>query len=187
MAHPNQTFIEEAVTAIRGCWALVTGQRDVAAYFDFSQRGLIGSLIAALIAVLLAGFGPFLFGASLPPGMATQSVIVNGTLFLAQAAMAWIVLRQMGRQDGFVPYLVASNWITLASGALLLVSTLFGEAGMVILLVVVVLALITFINIGRYIVTLKPIQIGLLFVSQAVGVFLALGVTVLFLPPPPMP
>lgn len=187
MAHPKQTFIEEAVTAFRGCWSLVTGRRDVARYFDFSQRGLIGSLIAVLIAILLAGFGPMLFGASIPAGMPTQSVIVNGALFVAQAAMAWIVLRQMGRQDGFVPYLVASNWITLMSGLLVLVSVLFGELGMVVLMVIVVLALITFVNIGRFIVTLKPMQIGLLFISQAVGVFLALGIVSILLPPPPLP
>ena len=47
-------------------------------------------------------------------------------------------------------------------------------------------ALLTFINIGRFIVTLKPIQIGLLFVSQAVGVFLALAVLAVLLPMPPV-
>ena len=182
MAYPNQTFIEEIVNAARGCWALVIGRQDVASYFDFSQRGLIGSLIAVLIAILLAAFGPMLTGVTMPSGMPTQSVIVNGALFFAQAAMAWIVLRQMGRQDGFVPYLVASNWVTLFSGTLLLISTLFGEIGIGILLAVVVLALLTFINIGRFIVTLKPIQIGLLFISQAVGVFLALGIVAILLP-----
>ncbi len=183
MAYPNQTFIDETINAARGCWALVVGRRDVASYFDFSQRGLIGSLIAVLIAILLAAFGPMLTGVALPAGMPTQSAIVNGALFFAQAAMAWIVLRQMGRQDGFVPYLVASNWVTLVSGTLLLISTLLGAVGMGILLVVVVLALLTFVNIGRFIVTLKPIQIGLLFISQAVGVFLALGLVAILLPP----
>ena len=90
----------------------------------------------------------------------------------------------MGRQDGFIPYLVASNWVTLMSAVLLLISTLFGEAGLVILLAVAIVALLTFVNIGRFIVTLPPLQIALLFVSQAVGVFLALGLVALFLPPP---
>jgi hypothetical protein len=88
----------------------------------------------------------------------------------------------MGRQDGFIPYLVASNWVTLFSAVLLLISTLFGEAGIVLLLGIAIVALLTFINIGRFIVTLTPLQIGLLFVSQAVGVFLALGIVALFLP-----
>ncbi|PXA97372.1 hypothetical protein DMC47_14125 [Nostoc sp. 3335mG] len=169
---------------MRGCIALITGKRDASSYFDFSQRGLIGSLIAVLAAMLLAGFGPLLFGFNVPAGSATQSIVVNAILFVAQAGMAYIVLRQMGRQDGFLPYLVASNWVTLLSAVLLLVSTLFGEAGLILLLGIVIVALLTFINIGRFIVTLAPLQIALLFVSQAVGVFLALGIVAVFLPAP---
>lgn len=184
MAQPNSPFFEEAASAARGCVALITGKRDASIYFDFSQRGLVGSLIAALVAILLAGFGPVLVGLDLPAGTATQSVVVNAVLFVAQAGMAAIVLRQMGRQDGFIPYLVASNWVTLLSAVLLLISTLFGGIGLVILLAIAVMALLTFINIGRFIVTLAPLQIGLLFISQAVGVFLALGIVALFLPAP---
>lgn len=184
MAQPNSPFFEEAANASRGCIALITGKRDASIYFDFSQRGLVGSLIAALVAILLAGFGPVLVGLDLPAGTATQSVVVNAVLFVAQAGMAAIVLRQMGRQDGFIPYLVASNWVTLLSAVLLLISTLFGGIGLVILLAIAVMALLTFINIGRFIVTLAPLQIGLLFISQAVGVFLALGIVALFLPAP---
>lgn len=184
MAQPNSPFFDEAANAIRGCIALVTGKREASSYFDFSQRGLIGSLIAVLAAMLLAGFGPLVLGISMPPGTATQSIIVNAVLFVAQALMAMIVLRQMGRQDGFIPYLVASNWVTLMSAVLLLISTLFGEAGLVILLAVAIVALLTFVNIGRFIVTLPPLQIALLFVSQAVGVFLALGLVAMFLPAP---
>ncbi len=184
MAQPNSPFFEEAASAARGCVALITGKRDASVYFDFSQRGLVGSLIAALVAILLAGFGPVLVGLDLPAGTATQSVVVNAVLFVAQAGMAAIVLRQMGRQDGFIPYLVASNWVTLLSAVLLLISTLFGGIGLVILLAIAVMALLTFINIGRFIVPLAPLQVGLLFISQAVGVFLALGIVALFLPAP---
>lgn len=186
MPQTPQTFIEEAVNAARGFVALVTGKRDASTYFDFSSRGLVGSLMAVLIAMLMAGFGPMLMGVPVPAGAPTQSIVINGVLFAAQAGMAWIVLRQMGRQDGFVPYLVASNWVTLASGLLLLISTLFGDAGLVLLLAIVVIALLTFVNIGRFIVTLSALQIGLLFISQTVGVFLALALVALFLPAPPM-
>ncbi|UXN73914.1 hypothetical protein N8D56_00535 [Devosia sp. A8/3-2] len=151
---------------------------------DFSQRGLIGSLIATTIAIGLAGFGPVLIGVPLPSGAATQSIVVNAVLFAAQAATGFLALRQMGRQDGFIPYLVASNWVTPASAVLLLLSTLLGPLGVVILALVVIPALATFINIGRFIVTLTPLQIGVLFVSQAVGVFLAPAVVaILFVPP----
>lgn len=184
MAQSSQTFFEEASSAARGCWALITGRRDVAEYFDFSQRGLVGSLIAVVLALGIAGFGPILLGLPVPQGAATQSIVMNGALFFTQAAMAYIVLRQMGRQDGFIPYLVASNWVTMLSAVLLLLSLLFGEAGLVVLLAIVIVALLTFINIGRYIVTLRPMQIALLFVSQAVGVFLAIGIVALLLPMP---
>lgn len=184
MPQSSPTFIEEALNAVRGCWALVIGRRDAGAWFDFSQSGLIGSLIAVLLALGLAAFGPMLFGVPVPAGAPTQSIFMNAALFIAQAGMAFVVLRQMGRQDGFVPYLVASNWVTLVSGVLLLLSLPLGEAGMVVLLAIVIMALTTFINIGRFIVTLKPMQIVLLFISQGVGVFLALGILVLILPVP---
>lgn len=179
----HSSFFDEIMNAARGCWGLVLGRRDVASWFDFSQRGLLGSLIGVLLAMLIAGFGPMLLGLNIPSGAPTQSIVVNAVLFVAQAGMAWIVLRQMGRQDGFVPYLVASNWVTFVSAILLLVSTLFGEAGLIILAAVAIFAILTFINIGRFIVTLSPLQIALLFVSQAVGVFVALAVIVLMLPP----
>ena len=184
MAQPTTTFLDELMAAARGCVALLLGRREASSYFDFSQRGLVGSLIATVIAVGLAGFGPLLTGIPLPAGAVTQSIIVNAALFLAQAATAFVALRQMGRQDGFIPYLVASNWVTLASALLLLLSIMLGSAGIIILVLVVVLALATFINIGRFIVTLTPLQIGILFISQAVGVFLALAVVAVILGPP---
>jgi hypothetical protein len=175
--------MQEMMTAMRGCVALVTGKRDAPSYFDFSQRGLVSSLIAVLIAVILAGFGPLLVGGG-APGSATQSIIVNVVLFLAQAGTGFIALRTMGRSDGFVPYLTATNWVTLASSALLLVSTLLGALGLVVLLVVLVMALTTFVNIGRFVVTLQPLQIGILFVSQAVGVFFAMALIAVMLGAP---
>ncbi len=184
MAQPSPTFFEEALNALRGCVALVTGQRDVARYFDFSLPGLVGSFIAVALAVLIAGFGPMLVGIPVRAGEPTSSIILQIVLFAAQAGTAWLVLRQLGRLDGFVPYLVASNWVTLASGMLVLISVFFGQLGLALLFVIAVIALLTFINVGRYIVTLKPMQILLLFVSQAVGLFIALAVVSVFIPPP---
>lgn len=183
MAQPTTTFLDELKAAARGCFALLVGNRQAPSFFDFSQRGLVGSLIAVMLGIALAGFGPWLTGVEMPPGAASQSIMVNFALFVAQAATAWIALRQMGRQDGFVPYLVASNWVTLVSAVLLLLSTLLGPLGLAILGLVVIVALATFINIGRFIVTLTPLQIGILFLSQAVGVFLALGVMALIMAP----
>lgn len=184
MAKTTATFLEELKAAMRGCIALVTGKTDAPAYFDFSQRGLVSSLIAVVLGIALAGFGPLLMGVPLPGGAATQSIIINAVLFIVQAGTAYIALRQMGRQDGFLPYLVASNWVTLISALLLLLSTLLGPLGLIILIGVVIVAIATFINIGRLIVTLTPIQIGILFVSQAVGVFIALAIVAVIIGPP---
>lgn len=187
MAQPHSAFFDEAANAVRGCIALVMGRRESSSYFDFSQRGLVGSLIAVLVAMLLAGFGPLLLGVPSPRGAATQSIVINAVLFVTQALTAYAALRQMGRQDGFIPYLVASNWVTLVSAILLLLSAVFGPIGIVILLATAVVAILTFINIGRLIVTLAPLQIGLLFLSQAVGVFIALALVTVLLPAPITP
>ena len=103
---------------------------------------------------------------------------------LASVGFDSTALRQMKRADGYVPYLVASNWITLMSAVLLLLSTLLGPLGIIVLIGVVVVAITTFINIGRLIVTLTPLQIGILFISQAVGVFIALAIIAVVLGPP---
>lgn len=181
MAQPTPTFIEELTAAARGCLALLTGNRQAPSFFDFSQRGLVSSLIAVLLGVALAGFGPLLIGSPMPPGTASQSVIINLVLFVAQAGTAWVALRQMGRLDGYVPYLVASNWVTLATAVLMLLSTLLGALGLIMLVLVVILAIASFVNIGRFVVTLAPLQIGILFLSQAVGVFLALAIVAMLI------
>ncbi|WP_268904374.1 hypothetical protein [Devosia aurantiaca] len=36
MAYQNQTFIEEAVNAARGCWALIIGRADAARAISIS-------------------------------------------------------------------------------------------------------------------------------------------------------
>ena len=181
MAQSTPTFFDEIYAAGQGCIALLTGNRKAPSFFDFSRRGLVSSLIAVLLGVTLAGFGPLILGEPLPRGAATQSIIINLVLFVAQAATAWVALRQMGRLDGYVPYLVASNWVTLASAIMMVLSVMLGPLGVLMLILVVILAITSFINIGRFVVTLAPLQIGILFVSQAVGVFLALGIVAMLI------
>ena len=176
MARPTATFLDEMTNAFRGCYALLVGNRQASTYFDFSPKGLVGSLIGVVVAIGLNAFGPMLLGFSLPPGLATQSVVISVAMFLAQAGTAFLALRQMGRQDGYLPYLVASNWVTLVTGILALVATLLGNLGVVVLLLILILAISSFINVGRYIVTLTWMQIALLFVSQVVGVLLAAAI-----------
>lgn len=177
------TILDEFVAAMRGCVALVMGRREAPSYFDFSQKGLVGSLIAVVLAIGLTGYWPLLTGVPLPPGSATQSILMNTVLFIAQAGTAFLALRQMGRQDGFIPYMVASNWVTLLVALISPFTFLLGPAGLLVVLLVVVVALSTFINVGRLVVTLKPLQIGLLFLSQAVGVVFAIVLLGLILGP----
>lgn len=169
----------------RGVLALVMGDRKAAGYFDFSERGLVGSFIAFLA---VAGFNaalPGLLGAEGPTASAFRSIVMIAVLFAFQIGFSAIVLRQLKRLDGLVPYIVADNWatffITLASSVL----AIFGMTGDVALIVVGILVIIVEINIARLIVTLSPLQIAMFLIAQLVGVSIGLIVVGLLLPLPP--
>jgi hypothetical protein len=187
LAQPTTTFLDELIAAARGCIALLLGRREAPSYFDFSQRGLVGSFIALLIAITFNGVLSTLAAPPELPSSISLSILLGLAAYVGQAGAAWLALRQMGRQDGFVPYIVASNWVALAIIVLLLMSMALGPLGIVILAVVFVLALASFINIGRFIVTLTPLQIGLLFLAEAAGFFVMLTIIAVMLPIPVSP
>ena len=172
MAQKTASFLDELTSAARGCVALLTGNRQAASYFDFSQRGLVSSVIAVIIGVIVAAYGPMLLGFDQPAGVATQIVLANVGVFAVQARVAYMVLRQIGRLDGFIPYLVASNWVALLTAVTLFIAPLLGGLGMVMLVVVLIGTLVVFVNIGRLIVTLTPMQIFLLCVAQVAAVLI---------------
>jgi len=165
----SSTFLDELVNAARGCFALLTGNREAPSSFDFSQRGLIGSLIAFVIGSTLGAYGSQLFGIETAPGVATQAMILGGILFLIQIGISYLVLRQMGRLDGFVPFLVADNWATLFTSILSLVLIRFGGPSDLVIVAIGIVVIIVEINIARLIVTLAPLQIALFIVAQVVG------------------
>ncbi len=169
MSQKSSTFLDELVNAARGCFALLTGNRQAATHFDFSHRGLAGSFIAFVIASALGAFGSQLFGIQSPPGAATQAMLLGGILFLIQLAVSYLVLRQMGRLDGFVPFLVADNWATFFTSILSLVLLLFGGPAEVIIIAIGIVVIIVEINIARLIVTLAPLQIALFIIAQLVA------------------
>jgi len=173
--------------AAQGFVALITGNRGAASYFDFSQRGLIGSFIALLLAAAINAFAPGLFGMPGPPGAATYSIILAGALFAVQVGVIHLVLRQMGRLDGFLPYLVADNWVGLFISLLTLLMLVVLRAGDFGILLVGLLAIVVEVNIARLIVTLAPMQvvlfIGAQIAAQLVGVLL-LGTFLPSAPPP---
>lgn len=174
MPQESSTFIDELIDAARGCFALLRGKSEAANYFDFSQRGLIGSFIAFLIASAMGAFGAQLFGAQGAPGAATQALILGGILFVVQLGVSYLVLRQMGRTDGFVPFIVADNWATFFTSILSLVLVLFGGPNDAVILAIGVVVIIVEINIARRVVTLAPAQIAIFIVAQVAASALGL-------------
>lgn len=181
----NTTLIEEMLAAGRGVLALIVGDRKVPAYFDFSDRGLVGSFIAFIAVAGVNATLPALLGATGPAASIFRSTLMIAVLFAFQIGFAAIVLRQLKRLDGLVPYMVADNWatffVTLGSSLLAVV----GLTGEMALVVIGILVIIIEINIARLIVTLSPLQIAMFLVAQLVGVSIGLLVVGMLLPLPP--
>lgn len=165
----QSTIIQELGAAARGSVALVLGDRRAAGYFDFSPRGVAGSFIAFLAATLFNALLPLLLGAEPEPGGITKSLVLVAILFAFQVGFSALVLRQLGRLDGLMPYLVADNWATFFITALAALLTVVNIAGDFALVLVAILVIVVEINIARLIVTLSPLQIAMFIVAQLVG------------------
>jgi hypothetical protein len=180
----QSTFIEELMAAGRGVMGLLIGDRRSGTYFDFSRRGLAGSFIAFLAVTGLNAALPVILGMKDAGGIA-RSVIMVAILFALQLAFSAIVLRQLKRMDGLLPYLVADNWatffLTLISGAL----AAAGINGDPVLIVLAIVVIIIEVNIARLIVTLSPLQIAMFLIAQLVGVSIGLALIGFTFPLPP--
>jgi hypothetical protein len=180
----QSTFLEELMAAGRGVMALVIGDRQAGSYFDFSQRGLAGSFIAFLAITALNATLPVILGIRDSGGIA-RSILMVAILFALQLGCSAIVLRQLKRMDGLIPYLVADNWatffLTLISGAL----AAAGIDGDPVLIVLAIVVIVIEVNIARLIVTLSPLQIAMFLVAQLVGVSIGLAIIGLTFPLPP--
>ncbi|UJW84894.1 hypothetical protein [Devosia sp. SL43] len=192
MAQPNSTLFDELKAAARGCLALLVGDRQSSSYFDFSLRGLVGSFIAFLLVTLATAFLlPLLLGGVNPPGEATRGIISTLLLLAVKDGAAWLFLRQNGRLDGFVPLLVADNWVNVF-GAIIgaIVAAVAGPSD-IVLLGMGLMVIIIEVNIARLIVTLSAWQIAIFIVIQlvasSVGVFLLFAFGILVLPEAPLP
>jgi hypothetical protein len=171
------------LAAARGIAAVTIGDTRAAAYFDFSPRGLVGSFIAFLVATAFSAYLPHLTGAS--PGVPTSRLLLMaGLLFAVQLGFSALVLRQLKRLDGFVPYLVADNWATFFVTAVSSLLTILGFSGDAAVLLVGILVLVIEINIARLVVGLKGWQIAMLLVAQLVGVGFGLLLVGLVVPIP---
>lgn len=179
MPAPNSNFVDEARAAARGVFALVMGDRGASRHFLFTEAGLVSSFIAVLIVtgiqlVLTAAVGSGSMLASL-----VQSVIIYGATLGASA----LYLRQIGRWDALVPFVVTVNWSNAILSMIMLVTVMLGLGFLV--LVFLIVGIVLSINIARLVMTLKPVQIVLLILAQAVGLILALILIVLLFPPTP--
>lgn len=174
---PNRatTIFEETSAAARGLAALVVGDRRAPGYFDFSERGLAGSFIAFLAATVFSAYLPVLTGNTSDSGTPTSRLLLMAMfLFVVQLGASALVLRQLHRLDGFIPYLVADNWATFFVTVISSILLVFGVSEYVVSLVVGLFVLVIEINIARLILTLRTWQIVLFLVAPLVAVSIGL-------------
>ena len=161
------------------------GDRSAPSYFDFSLRGLAGSAIAFLLATVVNAYLPALLGLGAEAGSVVRGLLMVALLLALQIGFAAIVLRQLKRLDGLVPYLVADNWVTFFITLLSTGLMLAGVSGDVIIISIGILVIVVEINIARLIVTLAPLQIAMLLIAQLVGVSIGLLFIGIIMPIPP--
>lgn len=182
MPERSNDIWNEVSAAGRGVLALLIGNRQASSYFDFSTRGLVGSFIAFLVVTFATALLPLLLGIPGANGSVFRAVATVVILFGFQIGFSAILLRQLKRLDGLVPYIVADNWasffLTIASTAL----GLFGIGGEFLIIVVGIVVIIIEVNIARLIVTLSAWQIAMFLVAQLVGVSIALIVVGVIFP-----
>lgn len=175
MPQEQRNFIEEAVAAARGVAGLVVGNREVERWFNLTPHGLIGSLIALLAVTGISAVLPMVMG---HPGAVLRGLAGYGLLLALQVACSAIVLWQVKRLDGFMPYLTAANWASVYVTVISTALNLVGVSDEFLSLPLAVLVIVIAVNIGRLIVKLPPLQVAMFVIAQTVGAVigtLALG------------
>ncbi|WP_439600930.1 hypothetical protein [Devosia sp.] len=181
MPERSNDIWNEVASAARGVAALVIGDRRAASYFDFSDRGLVGSFIAFLVVALINTGVPLILGIPGMSGTVFRAIATVVIVLALQIGAAAIVLRQLKRPDALVPYIVADNWatffLTIATTAL----GLTGIGGELLLVVTGIVIIIVMVNLARLILTLTAWQIVTFLVAQLISGIVALMVlTVVF-------
>ena len=176
MPESNTTIVEETRAAARGLLALITGDRGASRFFNFTQAGLVTSFIAVLAVTALT----LVATAALGQGHIFASLVQTVILYAAVLGTSAIYLRQIGRRDALVPYVVTINWANAILSLVMLVALLLGLSFLSILFLVI--GLVVTINIARLVMTLKPLQIVLLIIAQAVGLVAAVLLLALIFP-----
>ena len=106
-------------------------------------------------------------------------------IYAAPVLFGALVLRQNRRMDALVPFLVGYNWANFF-GTLILEALLAAGIGGGLPVIVIGIALIVVeVNIGRFVMTLAPLQIAALLIAQIVGICLASLLLLWMFPPTP--
>lgn len=150
------------------------GRQDAPRHFDFSLRGVVGSFIALVLAVAVSVFGPQALGMGGPSGAAAAMALLSVLLFAVQIGAAYFVLAMLGRLDGFLPYLVADNWVNFFVSLIGALSIVLLGGSDIMLFVVGIISLVIEVNIARRIVTLAPMQVVMFIVAQVAAQLLGL-------------
>lgn len=182
MPERSNDIWNEVASAARGVAALVIGDRRAASYFDFSDRGLVGSFIAFLVVALINTAVPLALGIPGMSGTVFRAIATVIIVLALQIGAAAIVLRQLKRPDALVPYVVADNWatffLTIATTAL----GLTGIGGELLMVVTGIVIIIIMVNIARLILTLTAWQIVTFLVAQLISGIVALMLLTLIFP-----
>ena len=165
----SKTFIEEALSAGRGVLALIVGDRKAGRFFDLGLRGLTGSLIAFLGVNAVMAYAPALLSPSPQGGGIGTGLLMSLGLAAIPIALAALVLRQMKRLDGFVPFLVADFWANSFLSVVMALLLLAGSPFEITVIGLGIVVLVVEINIARLIVSLTPLQIASFVVAQFAG------------------
>lgn len=166
----------EVASAARGVVALLMGDRRAASYFDFSERGLVGSFIAFLVVALINTAVPLLLGVPGMSGTVFRAIATVCIVLALQIAAAALVLRQLKRSDGLVPYIVVDNWATFYLTIATTLLGLVGIGGELVFIATGIVIIIIMVNIARLILTLTPWQIAAFLVVQIISGIVALFV-----------
>ncbi len=169
------TLIDEAVSATRGVFALAGGQKDSEKYFDNSDYGLIGAIIALILSIAINAHMPIIAGHAqqqlLGPREAT---IFISTIYLIQIGVAAIVLNQFNLIERLRAYLIADFWSNFIIIILMAIPALFRVQSLLFVLILAIGTIIIKINIMRLIIKLNIGQIIIFFVAQLTAGFVGL-------------
>ncbi|KQW76067.1 hypothetical protein ASC89_24475 [Devosia sp. Root413D1] len=176
MPERSNDIWNEVASAARGVVALVIGDRRANGYFDFSDRGLVGSFIAFLVVALLNTAVPLVLGVPGTSGTAFRAIATVIIVLALQIGAAALVLRQLKRSDALVPYIVVDNWATFFLTIATTLLGLVGAGGELMFIATGIVIIIIMINIARLILTLTPWQIASFLVVQLISGVIALFV-----------